>query len=162
MKEGLAQIVDDVSKLIVVIESAFDGVKLGNGTGLHEAQGMDDWTDAETCAKLREKDEKDDWRKLSPDLINSPHGGLTFMDAEGFRFHLPAFLIAELRGNDRCSTVFNLTRISDPLENQFRLLTKEQCLAVRWFLFHLLAKDEYEFDRSDILRALDTIWTREN
>jgi hypothetical protein len=36
------------------IETAFTGVTLGqNGIGLHEAQGLDDYADAATCAAYR-------------------------------------------------------------------------------------------------------------
>jgi hypothetical protein len=47
-----------------VIEAAFAGVALGGGVGLQEAQGLDDYADAETRAAYRASDEEDDWHRI--------------------------------------------------------------------------------------------------
>ncbi|MDB6135962.1 MAG: hypothetical protein JWM59_4205 [Verrucomicrobiales bacterium] len=49
-------------QLIVRIEAAFHDVVLGDGIGLSEGQGMDDYADAAARATLREDDEKEDWK----------------------------------------------------------------------------------------------------
>lgn len=77
------------------IESAFAGVTLGNGIGLQEAQGLDDYADEATCAAYRATDEKDDWHRLSTETLNRCSSSLSFFDPEGMRFHLPAFLLTE-------------------------------------------------------------------
>ena len=82
-----------VESLIRLIDEAFDGVVLGDGIGLWEAQGLDDMDDVETCANLRAKDEKEDWRKITDDDLNACSSSPSFFDAAGFRFHLAAFIL---------------------------------------------------------------------
>jgi hypothetical protein len=52
-----------------VIEAAFAGVTLGHGVGLQEAQGLDDYADAQTCADYRASDEKDDWQRIPAEAL---------------------------------------------------------------------------------------------
>ena len=59
----------EAQEVCAVISSAFKGVSLGNGIGLTEAQGLDDYADAATCAAYREKDEKDDWERITSDEL---------------------------------------------------------------------------------------------
>jgi hypothetical protein len=58
---------DARASLISEIASAFAGVRLGGGVGLLEAQGLDDYADAEERKALRERDEKDD-RTARPEI----------------------------------------------------------------------------------------------
>lgn len=82
--------------LIHKIYEAFRDVKLENGVGLWEAQGHDDRLSAEKCAELREKDEKEDWKKIPIMDLYKCSSSLSFFDAEGLRFHLPIFLLLDL------------------------------------------------------------------
>lgn len=59
-----------VQALCALIQDAFAGFKLGNGVGLMQAQGLDDYADSATCASYRASDEKDDWRRISPEALN--------------------------------------------------------------------------------------------
>ena len=45
-------------ELIKEIYDAFKGVRLEDGIGLWEAQGLDDYADPKTMAELRKKDER--------------------------------------------------------------------------------------------------------
>ena len=141
-----------------VIEAAFAGVTLGGGVGLQEAQGLDDYADAATCAAYRAGDEKDDWHRISAGALCRCNSSLSFFDAEGMRFHLPAYLVADLRGDYGFGMAFCLTQISD-YDRYFRLLSDAQRKAVRSFLLHILDDRDYEFDWPHILRALDEYWT---
>jgi hypothetical protein len=140
------------------IREVFSGVALGNGIGLQQAQGIDDYEPPGTCAHLRAKDEKEDWSRIPVEELNRCYSSLSFFDAEGMRFHLPAFLIAELRGLYRFEIVFSLTHLSEYNAGQFALLTPQQRLAVRAFLLHILDHPDHTFDRPDILRALKDYW----
>jgi hypothetical protein len=140
-----------------VIEAAFAGVTLGHGVGLQEAQGLDDYADAQTCADYRASDEKDDWQRIPAEALCRCNSSLSFFDAEGMRFHLPAYLLADLRGDYGFGMAFCLTQTSD-YDRYFRLLTDTQRRAVRAFLLHILDDRDYEFDRPHILRALDDYW----
>lgn len=141
-----------------VIDQAFDNVKLGAGVGLGEAQGLDDYEDAATRAKYREQDEKEDWRRIPAETLNRCNSSLSFFDAEGMRFHLPAFLTAELRGEYDFDVSFHLTNLSDYSISQLVLLTPEQRQAIRLFLLHISEDPNYQFERPQTLSALETDW----
>jgi len=141
------------------IETAFSGVTLGSGVGLTEAGGLDDYADAATLAAYRANDEKEDWRRIPAEALNVWHDSLHFFDAEGMRFHLPAYLAADLRGDYGFGMGFCLTHLSDHSIHQFSLLSPEQRSAVRAFLLHMLDDPDYALERSDIERALAEYWT---
>jgi hypothetical protein len=144
-----------------VIESAFTGVTLGNGVGLQEGQGLDDYEDAVTCAEYRADDEKEDWRRIPIEALNACHSSLSFFDAEGMRFHLPAFLLADLRNDehDRIGMEFYLTHRWEYFERNFSVLSPEQRRAVRSYLLFIAEEPDYQFERPKILRALEEYWT---
>lgn len=77
----------EAQKLIERIQKAFAGVRLGNGVGLWQAQGLDDYASEEKCAEYRANDEKDDWRRISVNDLCQCNSSLCFFDAEGMRFH---------------------------------------------------------------------------
>ena len=54
-------VTDAERRVAELVHSAFDGVTLGDGVGLFEGQGLDDYADAATRARYRAKDEKEDW-----------------------------------------------------------------------------------------------------
>ena len=145
--------------MVEQIRSAFAGVTLGNGVGMQESRGKDDYADEETLAKYRFYDEREDWQKIPLSELNCSSGGLCFFDAEGMRFHLPAYLIADLRGEFNFRMAFNLTHLSDHSLTQFELLNPEQRRCVRAFLIHILDDPSYPFDRDVIQIALDSYWT---
>lgn len=145
-------------QIVPLIESAFAGVTLGDGVGLQEAQGLDDYADAETCAAYRANDEKENWHRIPAEALQRCNSSLSFFDAEGMRFHLPAYLLADLRGDYGFGMAFCLTQTSD-CDRYFRLLSDAQRRAVRAFLLHILDDPDYQFDRPHILRALDDYWT---
>lgn len=141
------------------IRVAFAGVALGNGVGLQQARGLDDHADEETCAKLRLGDEKEDWTRISGDLLNAYNSSLSFFDAEGMRFHLPAYLIADLRGECGVGMDFCLTHLDDHKEQKFSLLSAAQRAAVREYLRFILEEPDYKFGRPHIERALAGFWS---
>ncbi|RYD61323.1 MAG: hypothetical protein EOP83_17295 [Verrucomicrobiaceae bacterium] len=143
------------------IRLAFAGVALGGGVGLQQAQGLDDYEDEETCAKLRLEDEKEDWSRISCDLLNACNSSLSFFDAEGMRFHLPAYLIADLMGEYGFGMDFDLTHLSDHKVEQFALLSAAQRAAVRDYLRFIFEEPDYEFGRPHIERALVGFWSED-
>jgi len=147
----------EAMELCRMIEEAFRDVKLGDGVGLFQAQGLDDYADASTCAAYRKKDEKDDWRRITSETLCRCNSSLSFFDAEGMRFHVPAYLICDLKGEYNMGMDFCLThRCVDSAK--FSLLSPEQRLCIRFFLLHILHSPEYKFSRPDIRYALDHYW----
>lgn len=143
------------------IKEAFAGVKLGSGIGLQQAQGIDDYEDEATCARYRASDEKEDWTRIPVSELNRCNSSLSFFDAEGMRFHLPAYLIADLQGTYDFGVAFCLTQSPD-YPCYFGLLSDAQRKAVREYLLHIVEEPDYEFDRPHIIRALREYWVDPN
>ena len=83
-------------RIAVRIREAFAGVALGDGIGLWQGQALDDYADDAIIAESRSRDETEEWTRLSAGDLNRCHSSLSFFDAAGMRFHLPAFLLSEL------------------------------------------------------------------
>lgn len=145
-------------RLIDEITDGFSGVKLGVGIGLREAQGLDNYETEEVCALNRERDEKEDWSKISSNDLNECYSSLSFFDSLGLRFHLPAFMVAELRGEYEHKLSFCFTYLKEHCRKRFDFLSPDQRGVVRRFLMFLLEHPDYEFDREDIERALEVYW----
>src|SRR5262245_39973334 len=120
-----------VSKLI---RAAFRGVTLGEGVGLREAQGLDDYADERTLGSYRAQDEKHDWSAIRAPDLDRCYSSLSFFDATGMRFHLPAYLVADLEGSlETADVLFHLTHLGDG-GSRFGKLSAAQRDAVREFL----------------------------
>lgn len=145
--------------LIIMISEAFRGITLGDGVGLQQAQGLDDYDDEATCSAYREGDEKEDWRAISSDDLNRCNSSLSFFDAEGMRFHLPGYIIAELRGEYDFGMSFCLTHLDDHGRTYFAALSTIQRQIVREFLLFLRNDPDYQFNRAEIDQALKSFWT---
>ncbi len=146
-----------VERICRLIAEAFKGVELGGGIGLRQAQGIDDYKSESQCLEYRAADEKFDWRRIPVAELTACYSSLSFFDAEGMRFHLPAFLIADLRGQFHQGMAFCLCSHASGA-NQFSDLSKNQRLSVREYLLHIAEDPNYEFDRPDILRAVKEYW----
>ena len=142
------------------IRAAFADVKLCDGIGLWEAQGLDDYEDEWVCKQYREKDEKEDWSKIPAETLARCHSSLSFFDAQGMRFHLPAFLIGELNGTVRMSTDFHLTALDDFMQQKYTLLNEVQRSAVESFLWEILQDEDYSFSREEISQSLEDYWMK--
>lgn len=141
------------------IGEAFSGVTLGEGVGLRQAQGIDGYEDEESVARYRLSDEKEDWSRIPAEALNECNSSLSFFDAEGMRFHLPAYLLADLSGLYKYGMAFCLTDMGELHQKQFSSLSEKQRTAVRDFLKYIADDEEYDFERPNILRALSEYWT---
>ncbi len=137
---------------------AFAGVTLGSGVGLREAQVLDSYGDEAERAARRREDEKEDWRMIRPADLNRCNSSLSFFDALGMRFHLPAFLVADLDGVYEFGMAFHLTHLDAHGIGQFSLLSREQRAAVRRYLRFISTLDGYAFERPAILSAIVDYW----
>jgi hypothetical protein len=134
------------------IRRAFHGVTLGNGIGLSEADGVDEYADEATLKAYREKDEKENWERIP--RANLRGEGLCFTDAEGMRFHLPAYMIAALE----CDRSFSPVSILKDDSDRFSLFSSAQKEAVREFLLFIRDDPAHAHDRPDIETALSGPW----
>ena len=142
-----------------LIRTAFAGVTLGEGVGLRQGRGLDDYADERTLASYRAQDEKDDWSAISIEDLNRYHSSLPFFDPEGMRFHLPAYLLADLEHALKIADVlFPLVYLADGAQSRFQALSGAQRDAVREFLLLRLSDPNYEFPRPMIETALRDYW----
>jgi hypothetical protein len=149
-------------EIIRAITGAFDNVVLGNGVGLFQAQAIDDYKSETEQQESRSRDEKQDWRLISIADLNKCNSSLSFFDAEGMRFHLPAFLIAELKGEYNFGIEFCLTHLSEYRKSKFSLLNTEQRASIRELLNYMFNLDPEGFSSIDIVNALIGFWSEEN
>jgi hypothetical protein len=126
---------------------------------LSEAKALDDYESPEVCAQCRKGDEKDDWSRITLEQLNR-HYVNAFFDAEGMRFHLPALLIADLRGEYHFDLWISLIARSQHSMNQFYLLSESQRAVVREFLERQLS-DPYCVSDEEIREALQSFWMKE-
>lgn len=141
------------------IRDAFSKVRLGGGIGLWEGQSIDDYESPEQQSKSRGKDQKADWTKLSEDDLNDCYSSLSFFDAEGMRFHLPAYMCLAIDGMDQTdSVVFQLTGIDEYRLKRFELLNSAQREAIAHFLQWYMRQEDHEPHRDEIQAAIDSYW----
>ncbi len=139
------------------VEAAFANVRLEDGVGLKQGQGIDDYESDEVCNAYRQSDEKFDWRRIPMEKLEACHSSLSFFDAKGMRFHLPAYIIADLRGSKE-DAVFMLTHLDEYNRERLSLLSLEQRAAIASYLRLLLADQDDEYGGSDIRTALQDYW----
>lgn len=124
----------DADKLCDQVSKAFDGVTLGSGVGLFEGQAIDDYETDDVRYEKREKDEKKSWRNIEVKHLNACHSSLSFFDSLGMRFHLPAFIIADLQGQFDMGLEFTLAYLEERNREKFGLLILQQRQIVREYL----------------------------
>ncbi len=154
--------------IIESIQIAFSGVVLGSGVGLFEGQALDDYASETECREMRKKDELFDWQNIPAQKLDECYSSLSFFDAEGMRFHLPAFIISEINnpGESNANVIFHLLapvynkelRLQKHSKEQFSLFNQKQRQAVRLFLQYCLDVLDYEYDVPLIKKALDEYW----
>jgi hypothetical protein len=83
-------------RLVSQIEAAFDGVELGNGTSLHQGRALDDYQPEEAVRQARDADTESRWQEIPDEKVETLWDALSFLDAEGFRFYIPRFMIYAL------------------------------------------------------------------
>ena len=151
---------EEVDTLIRNIENAFTGLPLGDGTGLLEANGLDDYASADELAELRSRDEQADWRRIDLETLNRCYAAPVFMNARGFIFHLPAFLIAELNDKFDYGFIDRLYEIDKLPYNWIPLLDDQQRDAIIAVLSTVVEHPDYCIHKNEIEIAI-TRYTKE-
>ena len=114
---------------------------------------------APQVSRLRSEDEKLDWQRIPASDLNLYCNSLSYLDAEGMRFLLPAYLLAELNDALHIEFVFHLTFVGFDAMSRFRLLNSVQKSAVRPFLeLRLREANSDAPDYKMIQSAVVTFW----
>lgn len=79
-------------ELIIAIESAFKDVKRGKGITLHQAQADDDRLTPEEQLEARRLDTETCWQDIPDAIMKKIEVPFGFLDSEGFRYYLPAYM----------------------------------------------------------------------
>jgi len=155
-------------QLLAAIEAAFRGVELGGGVSLHQTVAIDDYAGPEAERSAWDADERHDWRRLvaDPELARiSGVGGLSFYDAVGLRFHLPAYLsLAVIDWEAKASDdvlgclLYHLTSLSEYNCGRFAIFSAEQRRCVADALTFIRDEHDPWLYRADIDRAIAEFW----
>ena len=159
---------DRKSELIQEIKAAFRGVTLGNGTSIADAMVIDGCPDGE-IESVSDLDTGSDWSEV-PDSLIENYPVITFMDARGFRYYLPAYLLWTVRhyherpGSSspdsavRCLTSGICCKPERRDLTRYRLLTRAQRMAIAHFLEFLCNEAWDQFSSKPIRRAVREYW----
>ncbi|MCE9603756.1 MAG: hypothetical protein K8U03_02510 [Planctomycetia bacterium] len=147
----------ELDPLVRRIEAAFAGQTLDDGIGLLEAQGLDDYAGASELAELRSRDEDADWRRIDSETLNHCYAAPTYLDARGFVFHLPAFLIAELSDTFHYGFIDRLVSVNRAPSGWIDLLTTTQRDSLVDTLKLVSLHPSYHDRSADITIAIDRL-----
>ena len=169
---------DEAARAIAQIEEAFGSVTYPGDWCLRDSNEGE-----EPFLVTKEFAGKDDWRVLDPAFLDqAPEGwgtALCFFSDEAFRFYLPAYLIADVRGAlERVDPVFHLTHGLDdasrgePINprryggrtwfdharHKFAMFNVAEVRAIIAYLGLCRGKELYRFDQERIDQALTNYW----
>jgi hypothetical protein len=152
---------ESVDDIVRAIEVAFAGVPRGRVT-LHEAEVIDGYGTAEERQQARELDPEQDWRDVPGASIEECPDALSYLDPEGWRFYLPAYMrwaLQHLKVSHNAAidpTIYSLDGGSSP---RFRTLNRMQARAVHHFLTCASQNDD-ACDAVVAQQALDSYWSQ--
>jgi hypothetical protein len=150
------------TRVVALIREAFAGVTLGDGIGLQEAEGLDSYASGNELASYRAQDEKLDWSAIPAAELDRCSSSVSYFDAEGMLFHLPAYMVAELDGSlNVANVVFHMCYIKADGTSPFSDLSPAQREAVRQFLQLKLSDNDEDYYHLKINEALRGYWNDE-
>jgi len=124
--------------IVALIREAFRGVQLGEGLSIGEADIIDRYAQDEDMHHARSLEIVDAWESIPEELLEE-RAVLAYMDAEGFRYCIPAYMIWALLNWEKNAAVTirgTAYALLDPPDRNglVNLLTDEQKEAIVQFL----------------------------
>ena len=155
----------ETPELKKLINEAFKNVTLEDGVSLHQAEVMDNYGEGVTAKEfemLPESEITNDWATISASELNN-HLYLVYMDAKGFRYYIPAFMMNALNEYEDGYVVFNLLPEKGDLWEykmaQYALLDDDQRKAIAQFLQWAPYLLDFDLmDEMDAENALKNYW----
>ena len=130
----------DIQSLIQQIHEAFAEVAIGGGETLHQAHLEGAYTDKAEWLAAREMDPESHWSEVPDSKLESISSALSFIDPEGWRFYIPAYMCWTLQ-NWRTTgkiaadqVIWNLEYADERATKRYDLLSRVQSEAVYDFL----------------------------
>jgi hypothetical protein len=125
-------------ELLCRIESAFGAVQLCGGLSLHQGRARDNYESPEGVAAARTFDTEVTWQEIPDAKVDRLGDALSFLDAEGFRFYIPRFMMFALEHSGHSSSWASAAPVycADVPEGsgQLALLSAEQREVLREFV----------------------------
>lgn len=155
-------------ELVAEIEEAFRDVKLGNGIGLYEAEAIDDYANDKVTRQARSKDRDTwcNWTDIPAKDIEYFYSALCFVDIEGMRFLLPAYMKYAVDNYDSSNSASIDMSISALLNSPVFVQSdvdeyftpKQYCAFARFLRFMVLEAGEDFVDSFSASEAYDKFW----
>lgn len=148
-------------QLITKIESSFNGVTLINGIGIFEAEAIDNYETTEVRKIEREKDIRDHWQSIPDDVIGQYYSVLSFMDDNGLKFALPAYMRFATKYYDTSASA-SIDSVIYTLANQrnWEFLSNEQKETIADFLSFMVLEADSHVDSRQASLAYENIWSQ--
>ena len=138
----------DITEIELLIREAFKDVFLGEGYSLRDMEEMDNWGERGSDKDLLDFPDveiRNDWTALSIRTLDR-YSSLAHMDAAGFRYYIPAFMLSvliEYQPNEMrfSNTLDALYPKRDGLKeytiSRYALIDQNQCSAIALYLHTL-------------------------
>lgn len=155
-----------MTKVIKLIEETFKDVRRDGGVTLHQMDVLDAYGSELEFKEAGLKDTETTWQEIPSGKLSTFQLSITFLDAKGFRFYLPAFMRHALltfgsdHGIEGDGVINSLYRgpEDDFRKENFRLLATEERECIAAFL-HILAIADPD-GSSEARRGLKKGWDR--
>lgn len=147
--------------LITLIEKAFENVSLNDGIGIFEAEAIDNYASEEVQKSEKAKDIRDDWTTIPDEVIDQYYSVLCFMDDDGLRFAMPAYMRFAVKYYDTSASA-SIDAIIYTLANNRRwdfLTNKQKQVAADFLEFMILEADNY-VDSWQASQAYENTWSQ--
>jgi hypothetical protein len=127
MSEALSELTTEEAACVDQIVRAFAGVQRGDGISWREAEEIDNYESDEVRARARALDTDQYWSEVNPQLFDQLPSAVSYLDQEGLRYYLPAFMTADVRRKGAWQSAVDdgfLALLEDP--GRLPMLTMEQ------------------------------------
>ena len=154
----------DGQQLIAEIEEAFKDVELKEGIGINEADKIEIGDRDAFIQKGRNLDRLwwKSWRDIEDKYIASYSSVMDFMDAEGLRWALPAYMIYIINhykeGSFSVDSTIYILEEGALCSDKRDIYTVEQKRVIAQFLHYMSTLGEEWVDVGSAQMALDKVW----
>ncbi len=147
--------------LVAQIEDAFKDVSLCNGIGIFEADAVDDYASEEVRINERNRDIRDDWKSISDDVIDQHYSVLSFMDEDGLRFSIPAYMRFAVRFYETSASA-SIDSIIYLFASQrdWKFLSNKQMKVIASFLSYMVLEADDYIDSYQASLAYEKTWSQ--
>jgi len=148
--------------MIEEIKTAFKGVTREGGVSWSETVVIDDYGTREERAAARTRDKDKTWLEIANDPkwdFNVGLGRHNFLDPIGFRYYLPAAMMAVLtRAIDTSSLELSLRSADEFDINKRSLLNDRQLACVKHFIKHMIHETNNTSSQQNWRKLYESYW----